>query len=116
MIKGVIKLLIVVAVANALFHVASAYLSYFRFKDAVSELALHSADKSESQIKEKVIELAATYGEPLDVQAVEVRRNEEHTFIEGRYTKTVALFPGYEYPWPFSINVDGFVIRPPELH
>ena len=55
MIKSIIKALIAVALANALWHVASAYMSYYRFKDAVSELSLHSLDKSESQIRDKVV-------------------------------------------------------------
>ena len=43
-----------------------------------------------------------------------MRRNEQHTLINGDYVKAVALFPGFEYQWPFSLSVDGFVIKPPE--
>ena len=113
MIKSVIKLVIAVAVANALWHVTSAYLSHYRFTDAIHELAIHSAGRSDSQVREKVVELAATYDAPLDTDAIAVRRDEHHTFIDGSYTKAVSLFPGFDYQWPFALKVDGFVIPPP---
>ena len=116
MIKSLIKILIAVALANALWHAASAYISYYKFQDAVSEQAIHSNGRSESQIRDKVIELAMTYGEPIDPDAVTVRRDEEHTIVETSYTKPVALFPGYEYQWPFSLKVDAFVIIPQRIN
>ena len=116
MIKSIIKILIAVALANALWHVASAYLSYYRFKDSVNELAIRSSGRTESQLKAKVVELAAMYDEPLEAEAVEVRKDEQHTYIDGSYVKTISLFPGYDYPWPFVIKIDGFVIVPTKLN
>ena len=104
MIKAIVKLLVVIAIANALWRSASAYLSFYRFQDSVLELATHSSDKTESQIKDKVAELAASYDEPLDAEAITVRREENHTYIDGIYTKPVALFPGYEAKWPFTLK------------
>jgi hypothetical protein len=112
MIKSIIKLLMAIAIANAIWRGASAYVSYYRFEDAVRELATHSSDWTEGQIKDKVVELAATYEEPLDADAIAVRREEHHTYIDGSYIKPVALFPGYEYQWPFTLKVDGFVLVP----
>jgi hypothetical protein len=112
MIKAIVKLLVVIAIANALWRSASAYLSFYRFQDSVSELATHRGDRTDSQIKDKVAELAASYDEPLDASAITVRREEYHTYIDGTYTKSVALCPGYEYQWPFTLKVDGFVIVP----
>jgi hypothetical protein len=112
MIKSIIKIAIVILVANALWRGASAYLSYYRFADAVSELAIHSKDKTEAQIKDKVAELAANFDEPLDPDAITVHREELHTYIDGSYIKPVALFPGYEYQWPFTLKVDGYLVIP----
>ncbi len=116
MIKSLIKILIAVAVANALWHAASAYISFYKFQDAVNEQAVHSGGRSESQLRDKVIELAMTYGEPIDPEAVSVRRDEEHTRIETSYIKPVALFPGYEYQWPFALKIDAFVVLPARLN
>ena len=116
MIKSIIKVLIAVAIANTLWHVASAYLSYYRFEDSVHELALHSADRTESQVKDKVAELAAMYDEPLEADAIEVKKEELHTYVNGSYIKSVNLFPGYDYQLPFVLKVEAFVIEPPKLH
>ena len=115
MIKAIVKLAVVVLAANAIWRAGSAYVSFYKFQDAVKDVAVHSRGLSDDQMKEKVIELAAAYDEPLSAEAVTVRRDEHHTFVDGSYTKPVALLPGYEYAWPFSLNVDGFVIVPTKL-
>ena len=112
MIKSIVKILIAVLLANAIWHVASAYVSYYRFKDAVSELALHPAGKTESQIKDRVVELAVAHDEPLDAESVKVQRNDQHTVVEGNYSKPIVLFPGLEYQLPLSLNVDRFSVDP----
>ena len=57
MIKAVVKLAIVALVANAIWRIGSAYMSYYRFKDAVDELALHSKGKTVEELKDRVLEL-----------------------------------------------------------
>jgi hypothetical protein len=112
MIKSLVKVLVAVLIANALWRVSSAYITHYRFNDAVDELATHAVGKTDAQLKDKVMELAATYDEPVDPDALTIRQEEHHTYVETKYTKPVLLFPGYEYQWPFSINVDGFLIIP----
>jgi hypothetical protein len=115
MIKAVIKLAIVALLANAMWRIGSAYVSYYKFKDAVSEMALHSKGKTVVELKDKVLELAASYDEPIDADAVSVRRDEPHVIVEGSYKKKVLLAPGYEYAWPFTLNVDEMVVVPVKL-
>lgn len=112
--KTLIKLAIAVALANAIFHVATAYLSYFQFKDSVEELAMHSSS-SDAQMRERVVELAGKYEEPVDADAISIRREEHHTFIEMSYTKDVQLFPGYVRKWPFEVKVDAFIVAQQRL-
>jgi hypothetical protein len=114
-IKTIIKLAIVALLANAVWRVGSAYISFYKFKDAVSELALHSKGKSVDEIKSKVLELAEMYDEPLDADDVSVRREDPHTIVESSYKKQVLLAPGFEYAWPFTLNVDEMVINPTKL-
>ncbi len=115
MIKSVLKIVIAVLIANALFRVASAYISYYKFQDAVSEVAIRSSNQTDDQVKARVAELAAQYEEPLDADDVMVSRTEQHTYIDANYTKPVAVLPGYQYQWPFSLKVDGYVIEPQHL-
>ena len=109
MIKSVVKVLIAIAIANALWRVSSSYISYYRFKDSVDDLATHSGGKTESQLKDRVVELAGMYDEPVDPEAIDIRHDQNHIIISTSYTKPVSLFPGYEYQWPFRVNVDAFV-------
>jgi hypothetical protein len=115
MIKTVIKLAIVALIANAIWRVGSAYVSFYRFKDAVDEMALHSKGKTVEEMKDKVLDLAATYEEPLEADAVSVRRDEPHLIIEGSYKKRLLLAPGFEYAWPFTLHVDEMVLTPVKL-
>jgi hypothetical protein len=115
MLKAVIKLAIVALVANAIWRIGSAYMSFYRFKDAVDEMALHSTGKTVEELKDRVLELAAAYDEPIDADAVSVRRDEPHLVVEGSYKKRVLLAPGFEYSWPFTLNVDEMVVTPARL-
>ena len=107
--KTLIKLAIAIAAANAIFHVASAYLSHYQFKDSVEELAMHTSG-TEAQMKDRIVELAGKYEEPVDPDAISIRREEHHTFVEMSYSKDVQLFPGYVRKWPFEVKVDAFII------
>ena len=115
MIKTLIKLAIVALLANGIWRIGSAYMSFYRFKDAVDEMALHSKGKTVEELKDRVLELASSFDEPVDADAVSVRRDEPHLIVEGSYKKRVLLAPGFEYAWPFTLNVDEMVIAPTRL-
>jgi len=115
MIKSIVKIVLAVLFANALWHIASAYISYYKFEDAVQEYSTRSGGKTDDEVKARVAELAAQYEEPVDADSVDVRRTEQHTYIETSYAKPVAVLPGYDYQWPFSLKVDGYVIQPQKL-
>ena len=112
MIKAIIKIALAILVANAIFQVSSEYVNHYRFNDAVVELATHSVGKTDGQLKDKVMDLAATYSEPVDAETLSIRQEEHHTFVEAKYKKPIAIVPGYDVQWPFSLDVDGFVIVP----
>ncbi len=115
MIKALVKLVVAVLIANAIWRIGSAYMSYYRFKDAVADTAVNSKEKTDEELRDRVLELAAAYDEPVTSEALTIRREPQHTYIEAAYTKPITVLPGYEYQWPFSLNVDGFVIVPVKL-
>jgi hypothetical protein len=106
MIKTLVKLAIIVLAANAIWRAGSAYLSYYKFQDAVTDVAINAKNKTDDELREKVMALAMEYDEPIDADAVKIRHEDKHLYIEGSYTKPVALFPGYEYQWNFTLNSD----------
>jgi hypothetical protein len=111
-IKLLIKLAIVALVANAAWHVMAAYTSYYKFKDAVQQTTLFGNDKSIERIKNRVLALASDYDLPIGEDDVTVRRDQLHTFVDGSYTKTLDLLPGYSHPWTFEFHTDTFSEAP----
>ena len=112
--KAILKLIVVVLIANALWRVGSAYLSFYRFKDSV-RVAATDQGKSADDLRQKIVELASTYDVPLTPDAITIRREANHTIVESSYTTPLAVLPGYEYPWPFSLEVDAYAMAPGSL-
>ena len=114
MLKLLIKLALAALVANAAYRLGTAYLSYYRFTDAVAQTALFGTDRSRAQLHRRVIELASQYDVPLAEDGFTIRRDENHTIVDGGYTQPVDLLPGYQYRWPFTVHVDVFTLRTPK--
>ena len=113
MIKLLLKLLLSALIANAAWRLGSAYLTFYRFKDAVTASAQYGGQMSPEKIEQRVIELASQYDVPLAQDGFTVRRVENHTIVDGRYLQPVELLPGYQYPWRFAWLVDVFTVAPP---
>jgi hypothetical protein len=112
LIKLLIKLAIVALIANMAWHVMTAYMSYWKFKDAVQQTTLFGNDKSLAQLKDRILQLAGDYDLPLDDGDVTVRRDSFHTITEGSYTRAVDLLPWYTRQWPFQFHIDTFSDAP----
>ena len=108
--KLIIKLLIAAAIANAAWRVGSAYAAHYRFKDAVEQLTQYRGDRSDDQLRARIIELASQYDIPVDDESLTIQHDElNHTKVDAAYTRELELFPGFKYPWAFKIHVDTFV-------
>jgi hypothetical protein len=115
MLKLLIKLVVAAVIANAAWRIGSAYLQFYRFKDAVTETVQFGVDKTRLELRQRVLELATQYDVPLGEDAVTVRRDDRnHTFVDGSYQQPIDLLPGYQRPWPFTLNVDVFTLRAPK--
>jgi hypothetical protein len=111
MIKLVIKLAIVALFANAIWRVGSAYLSYYKFKDAVQEAALYGPDKTDAQLRTRIVELASEYDLPIAEDSFTLRRENSHTIVDGTFTEPVEVLPRYKYPMAFTWHVDQLTAR-----
>jgi hypothetical protein len=106
MIGRIIKLLIAALIVNATWRVGSAYVSFYRFRDAVTETAQFGADKTLDQLRDRVLELASQYDVPITEGDISLNRAGIRTRVTGSYIKVIEVVPGYRYPWPFSWNVE----------
>ena len=109
--KTLIKLIVVALVANALWRVGSAYRTLYWVKDSIKENTKQGT--TEAELKQKVVELARTYDLPLTAEDLTVTRESQHVSVKTSYTSPVAVLPGYEYQWPFTVDVDANVIAAP---
>jgi hypothetical protein len=113
-LKFIVKLLIAALIANAAWHVMSAYASFWKFKDAVAQTTQFGNDKSVTMLKNRILQLATDYDLPVDDNSFTVTRSREslHTVVEGSYTREIELVPGYSRPWPFPFHIDTFSDAP----
>ena len=112
MLKLLVKLAIAGLIANAAWRMGSTYLSFYRFRDAVSETAEYSKGKSDAELRRRILDLASNYDVPLAEDAVTIERKDDHTLVDGSYTTLVDVVPGYRYPWLFTFSIDAFTIAP----
>ena len=112
MIKLIIKLAIVALLANAAFHVMTAYMAYYKFSDAVQQTTLFGNDKSLERLRARIAEIATEYDLPIGQDDFTLTRDNFHTIVDGSYTRTIDLFPGYSRPWRFAFHTDTFSEAP----
>jgi hypothetical protein len=108
--KVLIKLAIVALLANATWHVWGVWAAHFKFKDAVQSASQFNGSKSESELQSRIVELAAQYDVPVTEHNFTLRREQNHTIIDGSYVRPVEFLPGFRFPLTFSWHVDTFTM------
>jgi hypothetical protein len=106
--RVVIKLLIAGLVVHGSWRAGAAYWDYYRFRDAVQELAQFARDSSDGVVQARVLEIASTFQLPLEAERVSVRREGPHTLIDAAYVDQIEILPSYRVPWTFTVNVDAW--------
>jgi len=113
-LKFILKLLIAALIANAAWHIMSAYTAYWKFKDAVTQTTQFGNDKSLTMLKGRIVQLATDYDLPVDDNDFTITRSREslHTVVDGSYSRDIELVPGYSRPWAFPFHIDTFSDAP----
>ena len=106
--KLLVKLALVAVVANATWHLFLVYSENYKFKDAVQYAADSRGKKTDEELRQEVLSIAAQADLPIDEEHLTVRHVEAHTIVDGSYTRVVELFPGFKYSWPFTAHVDAY--------
>jgi len=104
--KTIIKILIALAIVNAVARVGIATAKYYQLKDACQELVTFGAQASPNEIENRVIQKAADLSVPLNPDDVNVSREGFRTTVAAAYTHQVEVFPNYTYPIKFHFSVD----------
>jgi hypothetical protein len=114
MIKLAIKLGIAALIANAAWQAGRTFADHYQFRDEVRQAAL-ARGQTDAQLQSRVLELAANYGIPLTAEAISIRREERHIYVEGSYVRSVPIAPRMEYPWKFDWEIDAYIVDPVKL-
>ncbi len=115
MLKKIVKIAVLLVIANALYQVAPPYWRYQQFKSALQDLALGAKGKSDAAILTEVMELAASHKVAIEREWVGVSRSPDltHTYIDATWAETLTPFPGWHYTWVPKVRADGWHIRHP---
>ena len=104
--KNIIKILLGLVLVTVAVQGGKAALKHYTFVDALQEAMLFGSSRNETQIAEKVMQLAGDYQIPLDPDLVSVTREPFLITIDAPYTDTVNLLPGfYSRTWDFDASV-----------
>ncbi|HEV8346398.1 MAG TPA: hypothetical protein VGQ16_07485 [Vicinamibacterales bacterium] len=114
--KIVLKLLAAALIANAAFRVGQAHLTHYKFTDAVREMTQHRGTMTDLQVQDKVFELATQYSIPVTDQSLTITHEElnRRTIVKGSYIQPIDVVPGFTYNWPFSVDIETFILAPPD--
>ena len=106
MIKFILKLAVVVLLANAAWHVGSVYLAFYKFQDAVIGMVQYRGTKTDAEIRKRILDEAAQSDIPISDDSLMIRREGNHTIVDGSYEQSADIVPGYAYTFPFTIHLD----------
>jgi hypothetical protein len=102
MLKKLLGVAVVVVIAYVGYQTLPVYVRYQQFKDGVRDTALFAGQKSDDALKDRIMELAAQYGVPVDRGDIQVHR-ETNVEIAVSYDEVVEILPRYVKTWHFEI-------------
>ena len=111
--KTVLKLVIAVALLNAVVRGADSVWNYYQLKDAAERALLFGAQRTSQQVHQQIMERALELELPLMPEDLSIRWASGRRIAEASYTQQVEFFPRYPYPVEFSFNVNTVVVGTP---
>ncbi len=109
--KTIIKLLITLAILNAVARGAMVAWTYYQFRDKAEQLVIFGARSTPAELHEQIVAAAADLDVPVAPENVSVERQDARTRAQAEYVQPVELFPSYTYPLNFSFQVEGFATQ-----
>ena len=111
--KTVLKLVIALALLNAVVRGADAAWDYYQLKDAAQRTLLFGSSSTSAQLRAQILATATDLQIPLRPEDITVRRQGGRQLAEATYTEPIEFFPNYEYPVTFSFVVESVTVGTP---
>jgi hypothetical protein len=112
--KTVLKLVVAVALLNAVVRGADAAWNYYQLKDAAQRSLLFGGQATSEQIHGQIMSAAADLRLPLKPEDLTVRTRTGRRTAVASYTQPVEFFPNYQYPVAFSFSLDANTVGAPD--
>jgi hypothetical protein len=108
LIKTILRLVIAVALLNAVVRSATVAWKYYQLKDSAQQAVLFGWESPTEQIRNEIYDKAGELDVPLDLNGIDVRRTGDRTVAIASYVQQIELLPTYAYPVDLSFTVEGF--------
>jgi hypothetical protein len=107
MVKKILSFVVFLLCANAGLRVGMVFFHDQQFKDAVREIALFGAGKSDEVLKNSVMKAADENSVPLEADYIEITRKTivgtgDHVVLKTTYAVNVQVAPGYKRRFDFD--------------
>lgn len=112
MIKTAIKLLITIAILNAVLRCGIVAWHYYEFKDATQSLLTFGGGEATNTLHNRILEKAAAMSLPVLPENVQVSREANTTTASVKYSQPVEVFPRYSYPVDFAFTLNAVAVKP----
>ena len=113
LIKTGVKLALLALVANATWHLFVAYSAHYKLRDATQYAAQNRGEKTDEQLHDFILNLAAEADLVIPAEAVVVKHEGLRTSVTASYTQMLELVPSRPYPVPFSFQIDTYSLQSP---
>ena len=102
--KTVLKLVIAIALLNAVVRGADSAWNYYQLKDAAQRALLFGSQASSKQIHEQIMERAIELRVPLSPENLTVSWRTGRRIAEASYTQQIEFFPKYHLSNPVLVQ------------
>jgi hypothetical protein len=109
--KTVLKLVIAVALVNAVVRAADSAWNYYQLKDAAQRALLFGSRSTSQQLHGQIMETAGELKVPLKAEDLRVRWRGGRRTAAASYTQQIEFLPNYPYPVLFTFDVETAAIE-----
>jgi hypothetical protein len=130
MVKTLVKIIVALLVLHGAVRIGNSYWNFYRYEDALQQLAQFGERRSDKQLCDEAVDTAANYGLPLAPSGLAIFRGNSPPYtcdggaapvapavpqpntqirIEGTYVDRIPILPGYIYEWEFKPSVKAWL-------
>ena len=112
--RALLKIAILLLVANALFRFVPPYWHHNQFESALKDLSQTWGTPNDEEVMQHVLTTAEEHKIPITREHVTVERKGEHILIDVAYALPIEWVPTVKRDWAFTTHVNAWRLEPPK--